>query len=283
MFSDQELTKAGLLAYYRKISHWIIPFLKNRPLVLHRYPDGIEGDNFYQKDIPEYFPDWIDRIDVALREGGQQTLVNCNRESTLLYLVNQGVVTPHVWLSKKGRLEYPDRLILDLDPPEGGFRLVQEAARDLMKLFDRMGMRLFVMTSGSRGMHLQLPLDGKSEFDETRDFAQKAAEKLVAAHPEKYTVEPRKDQREGKLFIDYLRNSYGQTGVAPYSLRARQGAPAATPLDRKEAVSAGMRPDRYNHENLFRRLGQKEDPWAEIDKHGYSVEKGLAEIDKIGL
>ena len=283
MFPDHELTKAGLLNYYRKISKWIIPFLKDRPMVLHRYPDGIEGEDFYQKDIPDYFPDWIDRIDVELREGGRQTLVNCNRESTLLYLVNQGVVTPHVWLSRKGNLENPDRLVIDLDPPKEEFELVQEGARDLVQLFEMMGMRLFAMTTGSRGMHLLLPLDGKSGFDETRDFTRKAAEKLVAGHPEKYTVETRKDQRGGKLFIDYLRNSYGQTSVAPYSLRAGKGAPAAVPLDRNETSSAGMRPDRYNHKNIFRRLGQKENPWVDIDKTGYSVKKGLAELDRIGL
>lgn len=281
MFPDQGLTKSDLITYYRKMAKQILPYLKDRPLVMHRYPDGIEGEDFYQKDEPEYFPEWIDTIEIELRKKGKQKLVNCNREATLLYLANQAAVTPHVWLSRKNRLEYPDRLVFDLDPPEGSFRLVQDGARDLKKLFERIDMRLFVMATGSKGMHLLLPLDAKSGFDEARKFAKVAAEKLVAGHPEKYTLETRKEQRKGRLFLDYLRNAYGQTSVAPYSLRARKGAPVAVPLDWKEAVSSNMKPDKYNHYNIFRRLGRKKDPWKDLDKYGYSIENGLAGLAKI--
>ena len=138
---------------------------------------------------------------------------------TLLYVVNQGSITPHVWLSKKDHLDKPDRMIFDLDPPEGNFDLVRKGARDLQDLFDELALTAFLMTTGSKGVHIVLPLDGKTSFDESREFASDVADYLAGKYPDRYTTETRKDKREGRLFIDYLRNSYGQTGVAPYSLR----------------------------------------------------------------
>lgn len=281
IFPGEGITKSGLVNFYRKISTHILPHLEDRPLTMHRYPDGINGQDFYQKDEPEYFPGWIDTAKLTLREKGKLDFVVCNDEATLLYLANQASITPHTWLSKKQNPEYPDRLIFDLDPPEGNFGIVRDGAHDLKKRLDELEMKSFVMTTGSKGMHVLIPLDGKSKFDESRDFAKAVAEKLAKKNPEKYTIETRKNKRRGRLFIDYLRNAYGQTAVAPYSLRARKGAPVATPLEWSEATSRKTGPQSFHHGNVFKRLSQKKDPWHDIDRHSFSIGHAMKNLNRL--
>lgn len=283
IFPGEGITKSRLVEYYQKMADRILPFLKDRPLTMHRYPDGINGKDFYQKDEPDYFPGWIDTAKVELREKGKQDFVVCNDEATLLYLANQASITPHTWLSKKQNPEYPDRLIFDLDPPEGDFGIVQDGARELKKLFDKLEMKSYVMTTGSKGMHVLIPLDGKSKFDESRDFAKAVAERLANENPGKYTTETRKNKRRGRLFIDYLRNAYGQTAVAPYALRARKGAPVATPLEWKEAMSKATGPQSFHHGNILRRLSQKKDPWRDMKKHQYNLNAARRRLEKFNL
>ena len=280
IFPGEGITKSGLVDFYRKISKHILPHLADRPLTMHRYPNGINGKSFYQKDEPDYFPGWIDTAKVELREKGEQDFVVCNNEATLLYLANQASITPHIWLSKTEKPEYPDRLIFDLDPPEGDFGIVQDGARDLKKFFDELEMKSFVMTTGSKGMHVVIPLDGKSKFDESRDFAKAVAEKLAKKNPEKYTIETRKNKRRGRLFIDYLRNAYGQTAVAPYAMRARKGAPVATPLEWSEATSSKTGPQTFHHGNIFRRLSQKKDPWHDIGNYSYNIGESTKKLNE---
>lgn len=273
MFPDTGITKSELVKYYRKISGHILPYLIDRPLTMHNYPDGIESNDFYQKDEPGYFPDWIATIEVKLKKGGKRQMVNCRTEQTLIYLANKAMITPHIWLSSKSDLDKPDKLVFDLDPPEGNFELVQQAAADLKDLFDTLGLSSFVMTTGSKGMHIIIPLDGKSKFDSIHEFAKNIAEYLALNNPEKYTTETRIDKRKNRLFIDYLRNAYGQTMVAPYALRARNGAPVATPLDWNEALNKDMHSRKYNFGNIFRRLASKKDPWAGFKKHAGNIKQ----------
>lgn len=280
MFPDAGLTKMDLAEYYKKMASRILPFLKDRPLMLHRYPNGIDGKEFYQKDEPGYFPDWIDTVEVDLKEKGKRQFVMCNNEATLLYLVNQASITPHVWLSKQQDLDRPDRMIFDLDPPKGNFEWVQDAAKDLKKTFARLNMHAFVMTTGSKGMHVVLPLDGKSRFKETREFAKTVAEKLAGDYPDKYTTETRTSKRRGRVFLDYLRNAYGQTAVAPYSIRARKNAPVATPLAWDEVGSSSLDPRKYHHGNIFRRLANKTDPWKDISNQINNIEKAFKKLKK---
>lgn len=272
-----------MAAYYQKISEYILPYLRDRPLVLHRYPEGVGGIDFYQKETPDYFPEWIDRIRVELKEARErdQELVNCNGLDTLLYLVNQGVITPHVWLSTKDHLDRPDRMIFDLDPPEGEFDIVRRGAWDLNALLHELGLKAYIMSTGSKGFHILVPLDGEASFDESRECASRIAKYLAGQFPDRYTTETRKDQRGGRLFLDYLRNSYGQTGVAPYSLRGRKGAPVATPLDWKEIGESDITPTSYTYENIFRRLGQKEDPWRDINRHKTGLKRALKQIKQL--
>ncbi len=283
LFPDEKLTKKDIAEYYRKISDYILPYLEDRPLVLHRYPSGIQKSGFFQKDEPDYFPGWIKTIKVKVKVKGknEEHLVNCDNLDTLLYVVNQGVITPHVWLSKKDHLDNPDRMIFDLDPPEGNFDLVRKGARDIRELFDKLDLTSFMMTTGSKGVHIVIPLDGKTTFDESRDFASGIAHYLAGQYPDRYTAESRKDKRKDRLFIDYLRNSYGQTGVAPYSLRARKGAPVAVPIDWDEISDSNVTSVSYTYDNIFNRLSKKADPWKDFHKHKTGLKSAKEKFEKL--
>lgn len=268
-FPEDGLTKGDLVDYYRRVAEVMLPHLEGRPLALRRYPDGIAEDGFVQQEAPDHFPDWIDRVTVE-KEGGTITHVVCNSAATLVYLANQGCITPHAWLSRTGALRRPDRLIFDLDPPDGDVAPVRQAARRVRDLLTELGLAAFVMTSGSRGLHVVAPLKAEDDFETVRTFAHEAADVLAARHPDALTTAQRKNKRRGRVFLDYLRNSYAQTSVPPYAVRARPGAPAATPLAWDEL--SDVTPRRYTITNLFRRLGQKDDPWHDIDDEAASLE-----------
>lgn len=281
MFPDTGITKSDLVKYYQKISGYMLPYLKGRPLTLHRYPDGIEGKDFYQKDEPDYFPDWIATIEVKLKSGGIRHMVDCSKEETLIYLANQAMITPHIWLSRKDGLSKPDKLAFDLDPADDNFEVVQQAAGDLKEILDTLGLPSFIMTTGSEGMHVLVPLDGKSKYDHTRDFAKSIADYLANNNPELYTTELRIEKRNNRLFLDYLRNAYGQTMIAPYSLRARQGAPVATPLNWNEALEKDMNSRKYHYGNIFKRLARKEDPWKDYGDHSVNIKEAKKKFEVI--
>ncbi|MGH2537355.1 MAG: DNA polymerase domain-containing protein, partial [Candidatus Promineifilaceae bacterium] len=260
-----------------------------RPLSMQRFPDGIGEKGFYQKEAPGYFPAWIRRASIRVEGTGEnQPQVICDEAATLVYLANQNCITPHLWLSRLGGragpepLDHPDRLIFDLDPPAGAFELARAAAASLRALLEELGLAAFLMTTGSRGLHVAAPLDGRADFDAARAFAHQVAQRLARRKPDKLTTETRKAERNGRLFLDYLRNAYAATSVAPYAVRARPGAPVATPLDWGELDDGRLRSDRYTLKNIFRRLGQKGDPWQGITAAPGSLaaaRRRLAELD----
>lgn len=280
LFPDAGITKGDLIDYYREIAETMLPFLEDRPVVMLRHPDGIEEDGFYQKETPDYFPHWIQRVTVE-KEGGTVTHVVCNNAATLVYLANQGVITPHVWLSRTDELHRPDKLIFDLDPPEGDFDAVLHGARTIREFLVDLGFEPYVMTTGGSGLHVIVPLDRNAEFDTVRDFAHGVADELADREPERLTTEQRKDKREGRLFLDYLRNSYAQTAVPPYAVRPRSGAPVAVPLDWDELDDPDLSGDRYTVENVFQRLGQKEDPWKGMRRHARSLSDPRSRLEEI--
>lgn len=276
LYPDAYIPKHVVVEYYQRIAEVMLPHVRGRPISMQRFPDGLRGQGFYQKEVPDYFPDWIDRVEVPKKEGGSVVQVTIESAATLVYLANQACLTPHVWLSRKDRLDHPDRMIFDLDPSGEGkedFTTVLEAARELVDLLDGLGLRPFVMTTGSRGVHVTVPLDASEPFDDVRAFARRVAEHLARRHPNKLTTETHKVDRRGRLFLDYLRNAYGQTGVAPYALRPRPGAPVAAPLSLHELNRGDLSSHSYRMSNIFRRLAQKKDPWREIDDHA----RGLGE------
>lgn len=282
MFPDSEISKAGLVDYYQKIAEKMLPHLREHPLNMQRFPDGIQSESFYEKAIPDYFPDWIDRAEVRVKGKGEtQNQVVCNDAATLVYLADQACITTHIWLSRVDKLDYPDKMIFDLDPPGEDFEPVRFAANVLKEILDEVELKSFVMTTGSRGLHVVVPLDRKSDFESSRAFARDLVDVLADREPDRLTTEVRKDQRKGRLFLDYLRNSYAQTSVPPYTLRAIAAAPVATPIEWDRLEDPDLDSQTYNIQNIFRRLGQVEDPWKDIFSHAQSLDPPRKLLDNI--
>ncbi|RSS36170.1 ATP-dependent DNA ligase, partial [Streptomyces sp. WAC07061] len=223
LFPGDGISKADLAGYYRTVAPRILPHLRGRPLMLERHPDGIDGPAFMQKDVPDHFPDWIHRAELP-KEDGTVTYALCDDTATLLYLAGQACITPHRFLSNAERPGHPDRLVFDLDPAGDDFAPVRDAARGLHHLLGELELPSLLMTTGSRGLHVVIALDGRAPFDEVRAFARGVAGVLAARHPDRFTTEPRKKDRRGRLFLDIGRNAYAQTAVTPYAVRARPGA-----------------------------------------------------------
>ena len=282
LFPEDDITKGDLIDYYHRMANRILPYLEERPVMLQRFPDGIAETGFYQKQVSDYFPDWITKVTVDLKDRDEaRSMVVCNDDATLMYLANQACITLHAWLSRRAKLDRPDRMIFDLDPAGDDFAAVREAARHLREIIEYVGLTPYVMTTGSKGLHVAVPLKPGASFDAVRDFARELATHLVDQYADRYTVEPRKDKRERRLYLDYLRNGYGQTAVVPYAVRAKAGAPIATPLDWDELSDGSLASSRYTMRNIFRRLGQKDDPWADMDRHARELttsQNGLAEM-----
>jgi bifunctional non-homologous end joining protein LigD len=229
-FPGDGLTKGDLIRYYREVADTILPHMRGRPISMERFPEGIGVEGFYQKEIPPYFPDWVDRVSVELKDDRSQFQVVCEKAATLVFLADQGCITPHTWLSRRERLDCPDKMIFDLDPPGEDFEPVRRAAFLVKEFADDLLMPSYVMTTGSHGLHVVIPLDASQDFDTVRAFAQAMAESLASRHAAGLTTEIRKEKRKGRIFLDTLRNAYGQTSVPPYAVRPRSGAPVATPL-----------------------------------------------------
>jgi bifunctional non-homologous end joining protein LigD len=237
---------------------------------MRRFPDGIEGQRLDQKQAPDHFPDWIDRVRIERRSGGALTQAVAGDVATLVYLAGQACVTPHAWLSRKRSLEHPDLLVFDLDPSERGREALVTAADGLREVLDELELEAAIKSTGSRGFHVVVPLDASEDFDAARSFARAVADLVARRYPEQLTTEQRKDKRQNRLFLDTLRNAYGQTVVAPYAVRARPGAPVAAPLAWEEA-DRRFDPGAITAGNVLRRLEKRGDPWENLYRRGRSL------------
>lgn len=281
-FPNSDITKGELIEYYKQAGDMIIPYMKDRPLTMRRFPDGIEGKSFYQKNAPKGIPDWIKTEAVKNHEGGTTNHIICNDVATLIFIANYGNITPHIWLSKLNDLDRPDKIIIDLDPPGDDFEAVRSAVKLIHKLLaEELNLPVFLMLTGSKGVHVVLPLKPKNKFDEVRDFASELADFLAQNHPEKLTTEVRKNKRKGRLFLDVARNAYAQTGVAPYSVRAIEKAPVAAPVNYEEITEKSMNAQKYNIRNIFKRMGQVRDPWKDINRHRFSLSRAREKFEKM--
>ncbi|MFD8594276.1 non-homologous end-joining DNA ligase [Kitasatospora sp. NPDC059646] len=269
LFPEDGLTKADLADHYRRVGRCILPHLRGRPLMLERHPDGIHGGRFLQKDVPDHFPDWIHRTELP-KEDGTVTHALCDDLATLLYLVDQACITPHRWLSKADRPDRPDRLVIDLDPPGEDFAPVRRAAARLHGLLDELDLPAALMTTGSRGLHVLVPLDRRAPFDDVRAFARDLAGLLAARYPDELTTAARKQARRGRLYLDVQRNGYAQTAVTPYAVRALPGAPVAAPLDWNELDDPDLSSRRWTVATIDERL-HGDDPWERVLRRGRSL------------
>ncbi|MBO0715140.1 MAG: non-homologous end-joining DNA ligase, partial [Acidimicrobiales bacterium] len=277
LFPDDAITKDDLVRYYGTVAKAMVPHLRGRPVMMDRYPDGIDGDSFVQKNVPDYFPDWIRRAEVP-KENGTVTHVVCDNPATLVYLAAQTCVTPHVWLSRADRGDHPDRLIFDLDPSTDDVEVLRDTARSLRGALEDLGLTPFIQTTGSRGFHVLVPLDRRAGFDEVRSFARGVAELVAERDPTRLTTEQRKDKRGDRLYLDTMRNAYSQTSVAPYAVRARSGAPVATPLTWEELEKGDVTPRSYDTRSVLVRLEGEGDPWTGMNRHAQSLQRPMKKL-----
>lgn len=233
LFPKKKITKGQAAQYYESIADKMLPFLKDRPLSLVRFPSGIKSKGFFQKNAADYFPDFIKRVEIETDEGTNIQVI-CNNKKSLVYLANQNTVEFHTWLSRKDKLRKPDQVVFDLDPPENSFERVKEGAGILKEYLEQKNFKPELMTTGKNGLHVYYPIRRGKDFDSVKEEVLGYAEELVQLHPDLFTTNIRKNQREGKIFLDYLRNAYAQTSVCPYSLRANEAAGIATPLSWEE-------------------------------------------------
>lgn len=276
LFPEDGITKADLADYYRRIAPYLLPFLQDRPLTLRHFPRGIEQEGFYHKHAADYYPDFLERLRVPMRsKGGEEMeMIMADEVADLVYLAGQNVIELHIGLSQAAALDKPDQLIFDLDPADNDFAKVRQTALALKELLDEHQLASFVKTTGSRGLHIHVPVRTERPFAEAKKVARRIAEQLHDQHPELTTLEHRKEKRGDKVFIDYLRNDYGMTAIAPYALRARRHAPVATPIEWSELEKSDLGAQSYHLGNIFRRLGQKDPlPWHDFAAHRVSWEQ----------
>jgi bifunctional non-homologous end joining protein LigD len=281
LFPDDNVTKGDLVAHYQRVAGLMLPFLRDRPISMTRYPDGITTVGIVQKNVPRYFPDWVTRAWVR-KEGGSLQQVICDKPATLVYLANQACIEVHAFLSTLSRIGNPDQLIFDLDPPGadrfGDVRTIALLLRQLLE--DELGLATFVKTTGGKGLHVHVPLNASADFDTAREFAHGVAALLAARNPGLATVEQRREKRDGLVYLDIMRNAYAQLAVAPYSVRARPGATVATPLSWDELDDGKLRPGQFTIRTLPDRISEVRaagNPWAGMGRR----RAGLARAQRI--
>ena len=276
---DEGYTKSDLVEYYEAVSPWLLPYLKDRPLVLTRYPDGITGKSFFQKDAPEWTPSWLrtERIHANDVDRDIDYFIVDDRES-LRYVVNLGTILLHLWSSRLASLDNPDWLVLDLDPKGAPFTDVVKVARALHSILDGLGLPSYVKTSGATGLHIVLPLGAGYDYEVTRTFARLLAAMGVEAEPEISTIARPLRSRGGKVYIDFGQNGRGQTVVAPFSARPLPGAPVSCPL-RWEEVTAKLDPARFTIKTAPARLEKIGDPMAPVRSGRIDVAAALRKLE----
>jgi bifunctional non-homologous end joining protein LigD len=266
LFPEMDIAKGEVADYYRKIARRLLPHLRNRPITLERCPEGVGlgKKHFFQKDIPDTYPDWIPRVALPTEQGEVVHYALINDLATLLYLVNQGALTFHVWLSRVGRLDRPDFVLFDLDPGPAGFATVVRIAFQLRAILQKKKAKAFLKTSGQSGLHVVVPWTARGGYLESRTWARGVAEEVVAALPDDATLEVRKAERGERVFVDVLHNSRGHHVVPPYVLRPVPEASISMPLNWAE-LTLLLEPEQYNLRTIFEHLAkQKRDPLAAL-------------------
>ena len=282
LFPDDGITKEDLARYYADVAGRMLPWLRDRPITMMRYPDGLSGQRIVQKNVPAYFPDWIRRVAVPKESGVVEQAV-CDQPATLVYLASQACIEVHALTSRADRLDAPDQLVIDLDPPDAKhFGQVRQAALWTRELLDgELGFTSYVRTTGGRGLHVHVGLDRRAGFDAVLEFTRRAAEALASRHPDVITTEQRKDKRGERIYADVMRNAYAQTVVACYAVRGRPGASVATPLSWPEVEDAGLEPGQFTIFTVPARLARTDDPWAGFTHARYGLGQASERLAKL--
>lgn len=263
LFPDDGITKGELAAYHEAIAPLMLPHLAGRPVTMERYPAGIGTAGFWQKDVSRGFPEWLERVDVR-HKGGSSFYPVVRDPRALLWLANQNCITPHVWTSRVPDLLHPDLCVFDLDPSREEPDVLRRVLLALKDLLGELGLAAWVKTSGSKGFHVVVPLDGRARFGEVARFADRVGALMVARHPDALTQEFSKADRGGRILVDTGRNGYGATFAAAYAVRARPGAPVSAPCTWAEIERGDVGPRTFTLRKMVPRVAQAGDPWSDL-------------------
>ncbi|HEY5940705.1 MAG TPA: non-homologous end-joining DNA ligase [Gemmatimonadales bacterium] len=281
LFPEDGITKGELIEYYARIAPRMLPHLRDRPLTLERYPDGLGKQRIFQKQVSSYFPQWIRRV-IVKKVGGTVTHLVCNDDATLVYLANQACITPHIFLSRVDKLDVPDQMVFDLDPQGEDFEPVRSTAQAFKQLLDDLELPAYLKTTGSRGLHIVVPLQRREGFDAVRDFARELAGIVIGQAPGERTLETLKVNRGSRVFIDTNRNAYAQLLAPAFAVRARRGGPVSVPLDWSELRRKDLRSDGVTIRTIFDWLEKAGDPWADFWRSGVSLTKARRKLEQRG-
>jgi bifunctional non-homologous end joining protein LigD len=280
LFPDDGITKGELAAYYEAVAPVMLPHVRGRPLTMERYPAGIGRKGFWQKDVSKGFPAWLKRVEVPKKDGVVHHPVITDVRS-LLWVANQNTITQHVWTSRLPDLYHPDICVFDLDPSRDDVASVRVAAIGLRDLLDQIGLPSWVKTSGSKGFHIVVPLDGKAHTGQVASFANAVGTLFVTRAPDHLTQEFSKADRKGRIYVDTGRNGYSATFAAAYTVRARPGAPVSAPCTWEELERGEVGPGSFTLRNMPERIAAAGDIWADMRRRGRSLTRPIAAVRRL--
>jgi bifunctional non-homologous end joining protein LigD len=280
LFPGDGITKGELASYYEMIAPVMLPHLRGRPITMERYHRGITAPGFFQKDVVKGFPEWLERVEVPKKDGTVHHPI-ANDARSLLWLANQNSITIHVWPSRAPNLYYPDICVFDLDPSnENEPERLRNAALMVRDFLSELGLTSWVKTSGSKGFHIAVPLDGKSDFGVVARFAHVVGRVLVERDPENLTQEFSKVDRAGRILVDTGRNGYSATFAATYTVRAKAGAPVSAPCTWDEVSSGAVGPRTFTLRMMEKRIAEVGDLWKDLLKSKRSLRSAIKKLQK---
>lgn len=281
LFPDDGITKGDLAAYYEAMAPVILPHLRGRPVTMERYPAGIGEKGFWQKDVSKGFPEWLQRVEVPKKDGVVHHPVVTDTRS-LLWITNQNTITQHVWASRVPRLDYPDLCVFDLDPSTDDAAAVRAAAVGLRDLLAELALPSWVKTSGSKGFHIVVPVDGKTPMELVARFANAVGTMFVSLAADRLTQEFSKADRGGRIYVDTGRNGYSATFASAYTVRAKPGAPVSAPCTWDEVERGDVNPRTFTLRNMPDRIARVGDVWADLPDHRQSLKRPMEKLRRLG-
>jgi bifunctional non-homologous end joining protein LigD len=277
LFPEDGITKGELAAYYEMVAPVMLPHIRRRPVTMERYPRGLGAQSFWQKDVSKGFPEWLERAEVPKKGGTVHHLLVSDSRS-LLWMANQNTITPHVWTSRAPDLYHPDICVFDLDPAEDDPGILRAAALALRDLLDELGLPSWVKTSGSKGFHLVVPMDGKADMGQVSAFAHAVGTALVKRDPKHLTQEFSKADRGGRILVDTGRNGYSATFAAAYAVRARPGAPVSAPCTWEEVERGRAGPRSFTLRAMAGRIAEVGDLWSDLPRRKRSIKGPMEKL-----
>jgi bifunctional non-homologous end joining protein LigD len=280
LFPDDGITKGDLAEYYNAIAPVMLPHLIGRPVTMERYPAGIGRKGFWQKDVSKGFPDWLERVEVPKKDGVVRHPVVTDVRS-LLWTANQNTITHHVWSSRVPDLKHPDVCVFDLDPSTDDIESVRAAAMGLRDLLEKLTLPSWIKTTGSKGFHIVVPLDGEATMGQVARFADAVGTFFVGLAPDALTQEFNKVDRRGRIYVDTGRNGYHSTFAAAYTVRARRGAPVSAPCTWKEVERGDVEPATFTIRNVLDRVQKIGDVWGDLRRRGKALKRPIELLEKM--